>query len=603
MAHTQGQLVRVSGAFTDSAGAATDPTTVKISVVRPDGRQITYTYLADSAVVKDSTGNYHIDLDGSVPGTWIYWWHSEGTGQAADERTFIVEAAAARDVPGRPKTLGVDYDQLQRAVGRMLGIGRDPGLWQPNERRDAADIIRSGLRRFYWPPPLPVPEHHKASPGWSWSFLKVNASLSLVSSSYSYVLPEDFGELLDGGFTFSTNEQAVAIVSDDQIGQLQSRSAATGPPKYASIRTLDDGGMTRLQAVFYPTPDQAYTVSYRYSITPNDLSPLSPYPLGGVQHAETIIEACLSACEKFLEDTEGVHEKRFLECLARSVQADMSLSQPTETDVWPLEDKAKGLGITKAYLKRLIGRQMGLGPHQAIWNHKQASEVDLALETGLRKFYAPMVLPNEKASWDWSFLCPVGRIVTSNVVHTCDLPDGFISLMGPLVFAPDSGIIYPAIQVVGEHQIRMQYQRTSASGRPTMGAIRPKPPQAGFATAYEIALWPQPDDDYEITFRYQVNPEAMPNDACLPYGGQQHAQTIIEACLAAAEELTGTVNGPHAVKFLECLVASVSNDRKLAPETLGYNRDNSDRPSHFGEPFSSWHDCDANLVTYNGNLY
>lgn len=603
MAYKEGQLVRVDGVFETTAGVATDPSTVKLTVVPPVGQRIVYTYGVDAAVVKDSTGNYHVNVVASIPGTWIYWWHSEGTGQAADERSFTVEAAVGRDIPGRPHSLGVDYGQIQRAVGRMLGIHRDPGKWQDAERRDAADIIRSGLRRFYWPPPLPSSDD-KAQP-WSWSFLKAVATIDLTTGETRYNLPENFGELIDGGFTFTTNQQSVAMVSEEQIRQLQSQAARTGPPKYACIRVANSAGPTRYEAVFYPTPDDSYTVSYRYSVAPLDLCEASPYPLGGPQHAETILEACLSACEKTLEDSEGVHEKRFIECLARSIQADMSLSRPDENDAWPLENPAKGLGITKAYLSRLIGRQLGYGPHQAGWNHKQASEVAVALETGLRKFYAPPVLPNESYSWEWSFLCPLGSIVTNDEAYTYDLPDGFVTLAGPLTFAPGDGIICPPVQVVAEYQLRVQLQRATAAGRPLLAAVRPKPVNSGGTAGYEIQVWPQPDDAYELSFRYQVNPAGLPNEACLPYGGQQHAQTIIEACLAAAEEMTGTINGPHAAKFMECLIASVSVDRRLAPETLGYNRDLSDRPKHplSGEPYWTWHDCDANVVTYNGNLY
>lgn len=619
MAYKQGELLRISGAFTTAAGVATDPTVVKVSVVRPDGQRQSYTYGTDSVVVKDSTGNYHIDVDGSVPGTWTYRWFSTGTGQAADDKTLIVLATLATDAPGEPESLGIDYSQLQRAVGRMLGVGRN-GQWQPNERADVHDIIRSGLRRFYWPPPLPLPEaaqgqvvHLSASSlaerqTWSWSFLRANTTLDISSGTSTYNLPDDFGELLDTGFTFSTDQGGVAMVGEDAIRSLQSEAARSGPPQYAAVRVKTGGDRTRYEVLFYPTPDVAYTLNYRYSITPNDLSESRPIPWGGPQHAETILEAVLAAAEKTLNDEEGLHEKKFLECLTRSIQADKNLTK-IDTDVWPLEDKAKGLGITKAYLKRLIGRLLGLGPHQALWNHNQASEVDLALQTGLRKFYAPCVLPGDKYSHEWSFLCPLGHVVTNDVVSEYDLPTGFVDIDGPLTFAPDERVIFPPIDLVPEYRIRQLFQRTTAAGRPTMGSVRMKPINPAGGTLYELILWPQPDDAYQLSFRYQVNPAAMENDACLPYGGQQHAQTIIEACLAAAEELGGmaagpVVNGPHAAKFLECLIASVSLDRRTgSPETVGYNRDRSDRVGEGGEGFANWHDCDANLVTYNGLLY
>jgi hypothetical protein len=235
MPFTQGDLVRLDGIFRTAAGVLLDPTAVSVTVVRPDEQRNTYTYVTDADVVKDTTGTYHINVSASIPGTWRYWWHSTGTGQAGKEESFIVLAAKAANAPDKPSTLGVDFSQLQRYVGRHLGVGRDPGDWQPNEREDVADIIRSGLRRFYWPPPLPAPEGKPASPSYSWSFLRPVATLGLANGVSTYNLPDNFGELLDGGFTFTTNQQSISLIGEESIRQMQSQAARSGPPKYAAM--------------------------------------------------------------------------------------------------------------------------------------------------------------------------------------------------------------------------------------------------------------------------------------------------------------------------------------------------------------------------------
>jgi len=91
-----GGLVRVSGAFTTSAGVAQDPTVVKCSVRSPLGVVTTYTYGTDTEIMKDSTGNYHMDVSAPAIGTYYYRWFSTGTGQAADEGWFEVIDARAR---------------------------------------------------------------------------------------------------------------------------------------------------------------------------------------------------------------------------------------------------------------------------------------------------------------------------------------------------------------------------------------------------------------------------------------------------------------------------------------------------------------------------
>lgn len=611
MAYKQGALVRLDGAFTTLADTATDPTTVKITIVRPDRQRNTYVYGSGAEVVKDSTGNYHIDVSAVIPGTWTYWWHSEGAGQAADEKTFIVEASHGADAPGEAGRLGIDFFELQRAVGRELGIGRDPGTWQPNERRDAADIIRSGLRRFYWHEPLTTSslqgkdgqvQKLKQVPATAWSFMEATTTLALIAGTTTYKLPEDFGEMLRDEFIYTTDQQPIALVSYEQILKMQAKQTSAGPPKYAAVSNID-ATSTQYEVTFYPAPDIAYTLKYTYSVSPKELNENNPTPLGGAQHAETILEACLAACEKVLHGVEGIHEKKFLECLARSIQADANLTKPSEDSPWPLEDKASGLGINKAYLKRRIGLQMEFGAHTALWNHKQASEVDLALETGLRKFYSPMVLPGETYSHDWKFLKPVGTFTTQSGVSSYDLPAGYICMEGPLTFAPDEGDFWPHIEIVPEYRVRQKLAQDSSSGRPRFAAIRVKPIDPAGGTFYEVLCWPPADGEYEISYRYQVNPAGMPADATLPYGGQQHAQTLIEACLAAAEEQMGQVNGPHAMKYLECLRASVSSDRKTsAPEMLGPNRDNSDGVGDLDNGWHSMRDADY-ITTYRGVAY
>lgn len=86
-----GDLAKVSAAFTNAAGAAIDPTVVKLTVKKPDGTLTTYTYGVGDTIVKDSTGNYHANIDLTLAGTWRYRWFSTGTGQAAEEDDLFVQ--------------------------------------------------------------------------------------------------------------------------------------------------------------------------------------------------------------------------------------------------------------------------------------------------------------------------------------------------------------------------------------------------------------------------------------------------------------------------------------------------------------------------------
>lgn len=604
MSFYRGGLVQVEGAFTDSNNAALDPTAVLITVIRPDGRSNTYTYGTDTSVVKDSTGNYHVNLSADVAGIWRYWWHSTGTGQAADERTFTVEEAISASPPGQPQSLQLDYTRITREIGRLLGWSRDSHGWSDRERQDAGDIIRSGLSRFYWAPILPGANGQGATVH-SWSFLRAVGTITLVAGQSAYNLPEDFGELIEGGFTPSAGSgvSSIGLIGEEQVRQLQAASNTSSTPKYAAIQRLP-GAPAKYQVLFYPTPSDALSLTHNYSIAPPDLTEVSPYPYGGPQHADTILEAILAAAEQKLQDAAGIHEQRFQECLARSIAADQNLKAQSDESPWPIESAsgvglATGLGVTKSYLKRMIGRLLEFGPNPALWTHRQSEEVNTVLDTGLRKFYSPMVLPGERYGYEWSFLKPVYTLPLVADVNTYDLPEDFAFTDGPLTHAPTAAALYPSIPIVGENQIRYRQQQSTASGRPCYAATRAKNPTPSGVTRWEMLFWPTPDSSYDVTFRYQTNASTMPDDACLPHGGPPHAQTVIEACLSAAEQHRGTKDGTHSQLFLENLIRSVSHDRKAnSPSSLGPNRDGSDLVYD-----RNYHLLNENINSYNGILY
>lgn len=85
-----GDLVRCNGPFTNTAGAAFDPTAVFFQVKDPEGTLTEYEYGTDAQLVKASTGNYYVDVNANKPGTWHYRFYATGSGQSSAEHSFIV---------------------------------------------------------------------------------------------------------------------------------------------------------------------------------------------------------------------------------------------------------------------------------------------------------------------------------------------------------------------------------------------------------------------------------------------------------------------------------------------------------------------------------
>lgn len=89
-----GDVVRCSVAFTNAAGTAIDPSVVRAKIETPLGVETTYVYGTDAEVVKDSTGNYHIDVEPDAPGIWKYRFEGATSNKGAGETTFSVRRSA-----------------------------------------------------------------------------------------------------------------------------------------------------------------------------------------------------------------------------------------------------------------------------------------------------------------------------------------------------------------------------------------------------------------------------------------------------------------------------------------------------------------------------
>lgn len=211
--------------------------------------------------------------------------------------------------------LEITYNELRRELGRYLGLSRDPDDWTDLEATDIADIIKSGLRSFYWPQ------------GHCWSFLMPNATLELEAGQRSYDLPDDFNNILPGGFTYDVDAKQglIARKDDEEIRSLWSKAELSGPPVYfaTGVKVTEPNFPTRYEVLFYPVPDKEYTLSYSYCVSPPMLeTAANEIHLGGAMHSETVLEACLAAAEKTLEDKQDIHAQRFAALLAKSIALD-----------------------------------------------------------------------------------------------------------------------------------------------------------------------------------------------------------------------------------------------------------------------------------------
>jgi len=146
-----------------------------------------------------------------------------------------------------------------------------------------------------------------------------------IADTSKYDLPDDLGRVV-GSIHFPTNEyrRSVTIVPIGALLEMRARNAYTAYPVYAAIRykASDGSGGQRQEILFFPQPDQNWTMLYEYEAYNGALSDSYPYPLGGMQLAELYIESCLAVAESRLNDEIGLHTAQYQALLIDAIARD-----------------------------------------------------------------------------------------------------------------------------------------------------------------------------------------------------------------------------------------------------------------------------------------
>ncbi|MEM7820008.1 MAG: hypothetical protein QW761_00170 [Candidatus Aenigmatarchaeota archaeon] len=220
-------------------------------------------------------------------------------------------------------SLEVSFDDLRRELGRFLGWSRDPNKWSSDQKLDAEDIIRSALRRVYWPTDVNLGQVDHA-----WSFLESTVELNLNPSQTTYELPDDFEDIV-GPWYFRDRAAygPIKVIPPSMFLQRRSQYRQTGIPMYAAF-FANSGTSRRMKwtVMFYPSPSESVVVWARYHISPGVLLDVNSqerkYPLGGPHMAELFVEAVLAVAEEKLMDLPGIHSQQFQLMLASAIKRD-----------------------------------------------------------------------------------------------------------------------------------------------------------------------------------------------------------------------------------------------------------------------------------------
>ncbi len=210
-----------------------------------------------------------------------------------------------------------NYHWLRKEVAAaMPGFPKDAALLDHVQRSVIDSVIEGGLYRFYFPPPGEFQianateaqkERLRRAPH-AWSFLQGYAKITLASGESEYDLPEDFANFLGEPTTERGDGTGrLAIAQESHLRQLIDSTGGTGVPNYVARRQVSGMGTSKTTNVLlvYPVPTAVETITVQYGVVPDRLSNDKPWPLGGTEHAQTILACCLAVMEERSENPTG----------------------------------------------------------------------------------------------------------------------------------------------------------------------------------------------------------------------------------------------------------------------------------------------------------
>ena len=159
------------------------------------------------------------------------------------------------------------------------------------------------------------------------------------------------------------------------------------------------------------------------------------------------------------------------------------------------------------------------------------------------------------------------------------LPDDHAGFIGKLHY-DEADNSYYSLEVTGLGSILSARQQNigsvSSASRPLLAAEQPKSSDGATGQRSTLSIWPIPNGIYTMHYQYHAIQNAL-TDQEYPMGGQAHAETILESCLAVGESRIEDQQGNHSSAFIRLLTASVSRDRRaFAAQNLGYHAERSD---------------------------
>jgi len=225
------------------------------------------------------------------------------------------------NLPTQPSSLMTGYADYRLEIAESLGYGTNENYWTTDQVGTIERSIQKAYRWCLYPQSIPgerIPH--------VWTWLEQTTTLATVADDYDYTLPANFGSFVGNYFTWPSGSayDPPYRVNDTDILMQRGQSTQTDRPQKFALRWLAQTAGTNQQqeVIFWPTPDAAYTLTYKYAILVNKLQTTNPYPLGGPRMSEMMLQACRALGEFTKTGARGDQWAVFMEALHSAIMLD-----------------------------------------------------------------------------------------------------------------------------------------------------------------------------------------------------------------------------------------------------------------------------------------
>jgi hypothetical protein len=149
------------------------------------------------------------------------------------------------------------------------------------------------------------------------------------------------------------------------------------------------------------------------------------------------------------------------------------------------------------------------------------------------------------------------------------MPDDFGGLIGAMLFDAGAGDYVP-LKKRNQEQVRRLLQGNTSGSRPRDCAIEPLASDGTTGQRFDALVYPIPDSNRTLYYRFMVLPDALTNTIAYALGGMANTQVLQASCLQQAELDRDGAPGPMAFDYERQLGQAIAQDnRNRRAESLG----------------------------------